>query len=65
MRASSPWPDGSFDVVHCSLLVHHLEPRDAIAFLREAGRVARLGVIVNDLVRARRNWVVARVRGCR
>ena len=55
-----PWPDGSFDVVHSSLLVHHLEPRDAIAFLREAGRVARLGVIVNDLVRARRNWVVAR-----
>ena len=55
-----PWPDGSFDVVHSSLLVHHLEPRDAIAFLREAGRVARLGVIVNDLVRARRNWVAAR-----
>jgi ubiquinone/menaquinone biosynthesis C-methylase UbiE len=58
---SLPYPDASFDVVHCSLLVHHLEPRDAIAFLREARRVARLGVIVNDLVRARRNWVGARV----
>ena len=57
---SLAWPDGSFDVVHCSLLVHHLEPRDAIAFLREAGRVARLGVVVNDLVRARRHYVGAR-----
>jgi ubiquinone/menaquinone biosynthesis C-methylase UbiE len=58
---SLPWPDGAFDVVHCSLLVHHLEPRDAIAFLREAARVARLGVVVNDLVRARRHLVAARV----
>ena len=58
---SLDWPDASFDVVHASLLVHHLEPRDAIAFLREAGRVARLGVIVNDLVRARRHYVGARV----
>jgi SAM-dependent methyltransferase len=58
---SLPYPDASFDVVHCSLLVHHLEPRDAIAFLREARRVARLGVIVNDLVRTRRNWVGAMV----
>ncbi len=58
---SLPWPDGSFDVVHASLLLHHLEPRDAIAFLREAGRVARLGVIVNDLERARRHLVAARI----
>ena len=33
-----PWPDRSFDVVHASLLVHHLEPQDALAFLREAAR---------------------------
>ncbi len=58
---SLPWPDRSFDVVHASLLVHHLEPPDALTFLREAARVARLGVIVNDLVRARRHWIGARV----
>jgi len=58
---SLPWPDGSFDVVHASLVIHHLEPPEAIAFLREAGRVSRLGVIVNDLVRARRHWLGARV----
>lgn len=58
---SLPYPDGSFDIVHSSLLMHHLEPRDAVAFLRESRRVARRGVIVNDLVRARLHWVVARV----
>jgi SAM-dependent methyltransferase len=58
---SLPWPDRSFDVVHASLLVHHLEPPDALAFLREAARVARIGVIVNDLVRARHHVLGARV----
>jgi SAM-dependent methyltransferase len=56
-----PWPDRSFDVVHASLVLHHLEPSDAIGFLREAARVARHGVIVNDLVRARRHWLLAKV----
>ena len=56
-----PWPDRSFDVVHASLLVHHLEPPEALAFLREAARVARIGVIVNDLVRARHHLVGVRV----
>ena len=56
-----PWPDRSFDVVHSSLLVHHLEPPDALAFLREAARVSRIGVIVNDLIRARHHWLGARV----
>jgi SAM-dependent methyltransferase len=60
-RRTLPFEDGAFDVVHASLLMHHLEPRDAIAFLREAGRVARLGVVVNDLVRARRHWIGARI----
>jgi ubiquinone/menaquinone biosynthesis C-methylase UbiE len=58
---SLPWPDRSFDVVHASLLVHHLEPPEALVFLREAARVARIGVIVNDLVRARRHLLAARV----
>jgi ubiquinone/menaquinone biosynthesis C-methylase UbiE len=58
---SLPWENGSFDVVHASLLVHHLEPSEAIAFLREAARLGRLGVVVNDLVRARHHWLGARV----
>jgi ubiquinone/menaquinone biosynthesis C-methylase UbiE len=57
---SLPWADDSFDVVHTSLVLHHLEPPDAIAFLVEAARVARHGVVLNDLVRARFHWLGAR-----
>jgi ubiquinone/menaquinone biosynthesis C-methylase UbiE len=58
---SLPWADGSFDVVHASLVLHHLEPTEAVRFLVEAGRLARHGVVVNDLVRARIHWFGARV----
>lgn len=46
-----PYPDRSFDVVHTSLMLHHLEPADAVLMLRELARIARRGVIVNDLAR--------------
>lgn len=52
-----PWPDGSFDVAHASMVVHHLEPDDAVRFLGELRRVARLGVVVNDLVRGWWYWL--------
>jgi 2-polyprenyl-3-methyl-5-hydroxy-6-metoxy-1,4-benzoquinol methylase len=52
-----PWPAAAFDVGHASLVVHHLEPLDAIAFLTELRRVSRLGVVVNDLVRGRWTWL--------
>jgi ubiquinone/menaquinone biosynthesis C-methylase UbiE len=45
--------DGSVDVATCSLVVHHFEPPGALQALRELGRVARIGVVVNDLVRTR------------
>jgi len=48
-----PLPDSSVDVAHASLLLHHLDPQDAIAALAEMGRVARAGVVVNDLRRGR------------
>jgi 2-polyprenyl-3-methyl-5-hydroxy-6-metoxy-1,4-benzoquinol methylase len=50
---SLPYPSRSFDVTHCSLVFHHLTPDDGVALLAEMGRVARLGVIVNDLDRGR------------
>ena len=52
-----PYPDGAFDVAHASLVLHHLAPDEAIAFLRELRRVARRGIVVNDLVRGRRYWI--------
>ncbi|HEY3524307.1 MAG TPA: methyltransferase domain-containing protein [Candidatus Limnocylindrales bacterium] len=56
-----PFDDAAFDVAHCSLLLHHLEPDDAVAAIRELRRVARLGVVVNDLLRSRLNVLGARV----
>lgn len=46
-----PFPEASFDVAHSSLLLHHLDGVDAIVMLRELARVARRGVVVNDLRR--------------
>lgn len=46
-----PYSDGAFDVVHSSLVLHHLDPADAVTFLRELSRVARRGIVVNDLSR--------------
>jgi SAM-dependent methyltransferase len=54
-----PYPDGAFDVAHSSMVVHHLERPDAVALLRELARVARLGVVLNDLVRGDLYWAGA------
>ena len=56
---SLPYPDTSFDVSHASLVLHHLERQDAIAFLREMQRVSRLGIVVNDLARGLSFWIGA------
>jgi ubiquinone/menaquinone biosynthesis C-methylase UbiE len=55
--------DDAFDVVHSSLLLHHLEPQAGVLLLREMRRVGRRGVIVNDLDRRRPWWVLAQVLG--
>jgi ubiquinone/menaquinone biosynthesis C-methylase UbiE len=54
-----PYADGSFDVVHASMVLHHFPPDEAVLIIREMGRVARLGVVVNDLERTRRGWIGA------
>ncbi len=46
-----PLDDASVDVAHASLLLHHLEPQDALAMLAEMRRVSRVGVVINDLRR--------------
>jgi SAM-dependent methyltransferase len=56
---SLPYPDGAFDVAHASLVLHHLEPDNAVAFLRELRRVVGLGVVINDLERGRLGWLAA------
>lgn len=54
-----PYPGGAFDIAHASLVIHHLEPDEAIEFLRELRRVASAAVVVNDLSRARLHWLGA------
>jgi 2-polyprenyl-3-methyl-5-hydroxy-6-metoxy-1,4-benzoquinol methylase len=48
---------GSFDITHASMVIHHLEPAEAVTFLREMARVARQAVVINDLDRGRR-WLL-------
>jgi SAM-dependent methyltransferase len=48
-----PFDDGAFDVTHASLLLHHLDPPEARVVLAELRRVARRGVVLNDLDRGR------------
>lgn len=60
---SLPYPDAAFDVSHASLVLHHLAPEGAIALLREMRRVARFGVVVNDLERSRLGWAGAWLLG--
>jgi ubiquinone/menaquinone biosynthesis C-methylase UbiE len=54
-----PLPDRSVDVVHASLLLHHLAPADAVKAFREMRRVAREAVVVNDLRRGRLAYLMA------
>lgn len=46
-----PLADREVDVTHASMLIHHLDPDDAIVALAEMRRVSRLGVVINDLRR--------------
>jgi SAM-dependent methyltransferase len=59
-----PFADGAFDVVMCTLALHHFEPPEAHALLREMRRVARLTPIVGDLTRSAlayaATWLYAR-----
>lgn len=54
-----PFDDGSFDVVHASMLLHHLDLADARALIAEMARVARRGIVLNDLARGRGHWIAA------
>jgi len=58
-----PWPSG-FDVVHCSLFLHHLADDAAIATLRRMGESAGQLVVVSDLRRTDLGYLFAWV-GCR
>ncbi len=54
-----PFADGTFDVVGSSLFMHHLGPEEVVGFVKEALRVCRCAVIINDLRRTWLHWLTA------
>lgn len=62
-----PLADNSIDIVTCSLFLHHFSEVDVVRILCEAARVARRGIVVDDLSRSRLalglTWLGTRVLG--
>jgi ubiquinone/menaquinone biosynthesis C-methylase UbiE len=48
-----PFKDDAFDVVSCSLFAHHFEPETLSLLAKEALRVSKRAVLINDLIRSR------------
>lgn len=63
-----PFAARSFDLVTCSLFLHHFDPTGAVELLRIMARHARHAILVNDLHRHRiAYWsiqVISRLRRC-
>ena len=66
--AALPCRERAVDIVTSALTLHHLEPVQAAAGLREMTAAARIGVVVNDLLRRPLSlglvWLVTRLLGC-
>jgi len=66
--AALPCRKRAADIVTSALTLHHLEPVQAAAGLREMTAAARIAVVVNDLLRRRLSlglvWLATRLLGC-
>lgn len=58
-----PLPE-AYDVVMCSLFLHHLDEDEAVALLRRMATATRRLILVNDLIRGGLGYALARL-GCR
>lgn len=60
-----PFADRSVDLVVCSFALHHFDEGAAVELLREMRRVARRGLVVDDIVRSRAGywgaWILSRL----
>lgn len=63
-----PFRGRAADVVTTALTLHHLEPEEAVAALREMAAAARAAVVINDLLRTRLAlalvWLATRLLRC-
>lgn len=57
-----PLADNSVDIVSSCLFLHHLSMDQARAFLREALRVSRIAVLINDVERKRVNYFLSHLQ---
>ena len=55
--------DLKFDVVYCCLFLHHFTEHQAVQVLKRMKAVASLSVLVDDLVRSRLGYALAKI-GC-
>jgi hypothetical protein len=66
--AALPFRPRAVDIVTSCLTLHHLEPVQAVAGLREMKTAARIAVVVNDLLRHRLSlglvWLATRLMRC-
>jgi ubiquinone/menaquinone biosynthesis C-methylase UbiE len=58
-RGTSPFADASFDYVHAGMFIHHLDDATVPRMLAAMNRLARNGVVWNDLIRSHRGYAVA------
>jgi 2-polyprenyl-3-methyl-5-hydroxy-6-metoxy-1,4-benzoquinol methylase len=58
-----PIPEG-FDIITCSLFLHHLDEEDAVRLLRKMAGATRSTIVVNDLLRSHIGYGIAWA-GCR
>lgn len=47
-----PFHDKSFDIIHISLFLHHFTDEQIIMLMRTFSRIARHGIVINDLRRS-------------
>ena len=57
--ALAPPESEPFDVVYCTLFVHHLDPADVVRLLAVMAARARRLVLVDDLIRSRLGYALA------
>jgi 2-polyprenyl-3-methyl-5-hydroxy-6-metoxy-1,4-benzoquinol methylase len=60
---NQPLPE-DYDIIMCSLFLHHLDEASAISLLKRMAAAARRLVLVDDLVRSRLGYLLAYL-GCR
>jgi ubiquinone/menaquinone biosynthesis C-methylase UbiE len=46
-----PFAEGAFDIVHCSLFLHHFQDQQVVQLLENMRRCARRAVVLQDLER--------------